>query len=149
MLENRFRVMAHKFMFIKHQSEIQHISPDGLVMENRKKNPSWWVRKEKYIWREIEGKVHKGLKKKKIEGLGPQSRRFSTKTCSTHTASRCRTQLWGPSGQLSLQLCSTMADTRFSYSRLFSWYSWAAWLLAGLLGFGSSSRDWGGESSRR
>lgn len=24
-------------------------------------------------------------------------------------------------GQLSLQLCSTMADTRFSYSRLFSW----------------------------
>lgn len=34
-----------------------------------------------------------------------------------------------------------MAETLFSYSRLFSWYSWAAWLLAGLLGFGSSSKD--------
>lgn len=44
-------------------------------------------------------------------------------------------------GQQSRQLCSTMADTLFSYSRLFSWYSWAAWLLAGLLGFGSSSKD--------
>lgn len=41
-----------------------------------------------------------------------------------------------------------MADTRFSYSRLFSWYSWAAWLLAGLLGFGSSSRDWREEEDK-
>lgn len=45
------------------------------------------------------------------------------------------------SGQQSRQLCSTIAETRFSYSRLFSWYSWAAWLFAGLLGFGSSKRD--------
>lgn len=44
--------------------------------------------------------------------------------------------------QTSTQLCSTMAVTLFSYSRLFSWYSCAAWLLAGLLGLGSSSRDW-------
>lgn len=44
-------------------------------------------------------------------------------------------------GQQSRQLCSTIAETRFSYSRLFSWYSWAAWLFAGLLGFGSSNRD--------
>lgn len=49
-------------------------------------------------------------------------------------------------GQQSRQLCSTIADTLFSYSRLFSWYSWAAWLLAGLLGFGSSSKDWERES---
>ena len=44
--------------------------------------------------------------------------------------------------QQSRQLCSTIADTLFSYSRLFSWYSWAAWLLAGLFGLGSSSKDW-------
>lgn len=44
-------------------------------------------------------------------------------------------------GQQSRQLCSTIAETRFSYSRLFSWYSWAAWLFAGLFGFGSSNRD--------
>lgn len=44
-------------------------------------------------------------------------------------------------GQQSRQLCSTIAETLFSYSRLFSWYSWAAWLLAGLFGFGSSSKD--------
>lgn len=44
--------------------------------------------------------------------------------------------------QQSRQLCSTIAETRFSYSRLFSWYSWAAWLLAGLLGLGSSNRDY-------
>lgn len=42
---------------------------------------------------------------------------------------------------VSIQLVSTIADTFFSYSLLFSWYSCAAWLFAGLLGFGSSSKD--------
>lgn len=35
-----------------------------------------------------------------------------------------------------------MANTFFSYSRLFSWYSCAAWLFAGLFGLGSSNRDY-------
>lgn len=61
---------------------------------------------------------------------------------------RCSFTRWGACtsggegrGQQSRQLCSTMAETLFSYSRLFSWYSCAAWLFAGLLGFGSSSKD--------
>lgn len=40
-----------------------------------------------------------------------------------------------------MKLCSTQAFTRFSYSRRFSLYSWAAIELAGELGFGSLSSD--------
>lgn len=52
-----------------------------------------------------------------------------------------RVFIYKSKGQQSRQLCSTIAETLFSYSRLFSWYSCAAWLFAGLLGFGSSSSD--------
>ena len=41
----------------------------------------------------------------------------------------------------SIQDCSTHAFTRFSYSRRFSLYSWAAIELAGLLGLGSLRSD--------
>lgn len=40
-----------------------------------------------------------------------------------------------------MKLCSTHAFTRFSYSRRFSLYSWAAIELAGELGLGSLSSD--------
>lgn len=42
----------------------------------------------------------------------------------------------------SSQDSSTMADTRFSYSRRSAEYNCAARLLAGLLGLGASSSDW-------
>lgn len=48
-----------------------------------------------------------------------------------------------------IQLSSTIARTFFSYSRRFSWYSWAARLLAGLFGFGSSNNDWNSKSNNR
>lgn len=79
-------------------------------------------------------KVHKNLKVE-IWKTNPQQQ---SQTKGKHNFSE---NMVCECGQLSLQLCSTIADTRFSYSRLFSWYSCAAWLFAGLLGFGSSRRD--------
>ena len=81
-----FGVKAHKSILTKHQGKIQHISPDGLEKGERieKTNPSWWIRKRKnIIWREVEGKVHKSFKSKRLRG--PEIKRYSTKNCSTHS----------------------------------------------------------------
>lgn len=48
-----------------------------------------------------------------------------------------------------MKLCSTQAFTRFSYSRRFSLYSWAAIELAGEFGFGSLSKDCKSRNKRK
>lgn len=106
-------------MFMPYAKLVKHYTPgvfplSVILMNVENQSRQKCGREIKQKSQSCMSKVHKNLKMEIWKTIPKQQSQTKGKQCfSENMVCKC--------GQLSLQLCSTIAETRFSYSRLFSW----------------------------
>lgn len=80
--------MAHESIDKTSRQDSAHFpwrTGKGYIRKNESLLAGTKKKKKNILWRVIEGKVHKSLKSEKVVVGGPKIKRYSTKTCSTHS----------------------------------------------------------------